>query len=536
MASENLIPKNDEEKLPKLPIKKIDPSGFLLNTALNGIAKYASSRAKRTVVTPSEEPLLNISATKAAEQIRSGTLKSVDLIQAYYKRIRDVNPFINAATELFEAEAIDKAREVDELIEKKKGKKDKLEKLKSEQPLLGVPVSIKHHFNIKGHRNICGLTHLRSTPVAKANAVAVDKLIAAGAIPICYTNIPPGCLCIESDNAVFGRTCSPHDSRTTCGGSSGGEGALIAAQGSLIGLGTDLGGSIRIPAMLNGVYGLKPGPKGCEFDGVILELKYPEEYCGMAVVGPLARYAEDLALLNNILSSAPILEAFPPLQPTKIFSCAPDAPPLLRLNKEVKHIWEDVRNYLSGTYGTPNNEFKFGKDLIEFPEILTIVGMEGFNINDFLSPNEHISPLKEIVKLLTGSSQLSYGAISGMHVFSKKHRESVVKEAKRQMQVLRQRIWQQLEDNAILLFPSLPESHYFHASAGLNPTCYTIPFNILGLPTVAVPCGRDRLGYPLAVQVAGAPGSELLLCSVAQKIEEKFGGWVQPHGVKFEEE
>ncbi|CAD5233836.1 unnamed protein product [Bursaphelenchus xylophilus] len=537
MATETLIPKEEEkeEKLSNLPVKKLDPEAYLLHAALNGVSKYATSRAKRTIITPSDEPLLNLSATKAAADIRNGKIKSLDLIQAYFKRIKDINPFINAATELFEAEAVELAKEADELVEKTKGKKDKIEQLKKEKPLLGIPVSLKHNLNYKGHRNICGLLHLRSSPLAKSNATCVERVLQAGGIPICYTNVPPGCLSLESDNAVFGRTLSPHDSRTTCGGSSGGEAALIAAQGSLIGIGSDLGGSIRIPSILCGIYGLKPGPTGCPLDGFVPPLAFPPEKRGMCVVGPMVRYAEDLGLLHNVLASTPIPFNIGALQPSKIYSCAPEALPLVRLNREVRHVWEDVRNYLTGTYHLSNNEFKLGKTLPEFMVMLSAMAFQEFDMNEFLSPGEHITVLKEFVKLLTRSSPLSFGALSSYHAFTKKLPQHVINEALKQVQVLRKRIGKLLEDNAILLFPALPETHYFHAAAFPTVCAYTSPFNVLGLPCLAVPCGRDRLGYPLAVQLVGGVGSENLLCAVAEKIEEKFEGWVKPHGVAVEE-
>lgn len=124
-------------------------------------------------------------------------------------------------------------------------------------PLHGVPVSLKDTFKVRGYDASIGLASLAFMPAAE-NSALVDCLLSAGAVLYCKTNVPQTLMALDSHNNVFGRTINPLNTAVTAGGSSGGEGALLAMRGSVLGVGTDVGGSIRIPAMCNGIFGIKP--------------------------------------------------------------------------------------------------------------------------------------------------------------------------------------------------------------------------------------------------------------------------------------
>lgn len=129
------------------------------------------------------------------------------------------------------------------------------------------------------------------------------RLREAGSFPLAYTNVPPAAFAWESDNALFGATAIPYDSRCTCGGSSGGEGAIVSGQGSIIGIGSDIGGSIRIPCLFNGIFGLKPALEAVPGDGhipCILAEENPSYTAKMVGYGPMCRYAEDVSLVFSV--------------------------------------------------------------------------------------------------------------------------------------------------------------------------------------------------------------------------------------------
>uniref|UniRef100_A0A914LPN0 Amidase domain-containing protein n=1 Tax=Meloidogyne incognita TaxID=6306 RepID=A0A914LPN0_MELIC len=129
----------------------------------------------------------------------------------------------------------------------------------------------------------------------------------AGAILLAITNVPELALWWESSNKLYGRSNNPYDVRRTPGGSSGGEGALIAAAGSVIGLGNDVGGSLRVPAVFCGIFGLKPGPGIVPSSGIIPHVRggYVTQ---MASAGPMARYASDLALMLQVLAGEDVAQ------------------------------------------------------------------------------------------------------------------------------------------------------------------------------------------------------------------------------------
>lgn len=164
-------------------------------------------------------------------------------------------------------------------------------------PLHGLPVSVKDTFDIKGVDSTNGLAAMAFKP-AKESAPLVDLLLSLGAIIITKTNIPQTLGALDSANNLFGRTLNPINRRLTAGGSTGGEGALVAMHGSMIGIGTDIGGSIRVPAMCNGLYGFKPSNGRVPFGGQDLGGIPGKQRAGLqSIAGPIARSMSDVDVL-----------------------------------------------------------------------------------------------------------------------------------------------------------------------------------------------------------------------------------------------
>ncbi|KFM75690.1 Fatty-acid amide hydrolase 2, partial [Stegodyphus mimosarum] len=174
------------------------------------------------------------------------------------------------------------------------------EELERETPFLGVPLSVKEIIAVTGLPLSAGLVS-RKNARSGYNAQTVQLMKAAGAIPFVTTNISELGMWYEAYNKVYGRTNNPYDTNRTCGGSSGGEGALVGGAGSVIGLGSDIGGSIRIPAFFNGVFGHKPTSEVVSNYGT-----YPpsgeREFVPYLCIGPLCRYATDLIPMMKVLA------------------------------------------------------------------------------------------------------------------------------------------------------------------------------------------------------------------------------------------
>src|ERR1700674_4086146 len=195
-------------------------------------------------------PLL-ISAREIAEKIRRKEVAPVEVARAHLDRIERMNPRLNAFVDYKPEVVLAQARQAEKAI--LRGDKDEL------GPLHGVPLSIKSAIDVAGHRCEAG-SRLRAGHIAAQDAPLVARLRAAGAVILGVTNTPELLMAWETDNLLYGRTNNPWDLSRTAGGSSGGEAAAIASGCSASGVGSDGGGSIRVPAHFCGICGLKPTP------------------------------------------------------------------------------------------------------------------------------------------------------------------------------------------------------------------------------------------------------------------------------------
>ncbi|VDL82421.1 unnamed protein product [Nippostrongylus brasiliensis] len=219
---------------------------------------------KQHVPAPSDD-LVMLSATSAVEKIKERKIRPSQLVEAYIHRI---------------------------------------EQLIQRRPLYGVPFSCKDSMEVKGQIVTIGM-ECRKDYRCERTATVIQRMRNAGGILIAITNVPELCSWVESTNVVYGRSNNPYDLRRIVGGSSGGEGALISAAGTPVGVGSDVGGSIRIPCFVNGIFGLMPTP-----DVIPLEGNVPEALCykrQMLRDGPMCRYMEDLPLLYKVWHTPTIL-------------------------------------------------------------------------------------------------------------------------------------------------------------------------------------------------------------------------------------
>jgi amidase len=234
-------------------------------------------------------------ATSLAQAIRSGNLTAEQVAIAFCKRAAIAQQVCNCLTEIFFDDAIARAKCLDQEY-KKTGK--------TVGPLHGMPISLKDMFKVKGYDSSIGIASLAENPSTENSALA-DILLEQGAVLYCKTNVPQTLMALDSDNHIFGRTLNPRDRRVTAGGSSGGEGALVAMRGSLLGVGTDIGGSIRIPAMCCGIYGIKPSARRIPNAGQESGSRPGGSQVGLtASAGPIAVSMRDCGLFLHAVSNS----------------------------------------------------------------------------------------------------------------------------------------------------------------------------------------------------------------------------------------
>jgi len=239
-------------------------------------------------------PLWQWSACSLAKAVRDKRVSSQDVIQAHLDRIEAVNPSVNAVTVVLEEDAIRAAREADE----------KIASGEEVGPLHGVPITIKENIDLVGSATTHGIVGLKDS-LPETDAPVVAHLKQAGAIPIGRTNLPDFGLRFHTDNDLRGATRNPWDPSRTPGGSSGGEAAAIAAGMSPLGVGNDMGGSLRYPAQCCGIAAMKTSLGRISRITTRIFAGPPLLYEQVASVnGPMARHVKDLRLALDIMSQS----------------------------------------------------------------------------------------------------------------------------------------------------------------------------------------------------------------------------------------
>ncbi|MBW2526321.1 MAG: amidase [Deltaproteobacteria bacterium] len=257
-----------------------------------------ATRATQSELSPTE-----LSAAEIARAVRAGQLSAAEVVDAYIRRIEQVDPKLNAVV----VPTFEQAREQAEQTDDARRQGTEL------GPLAGVPVTIKEQYVVAGTPTTVGL-HREVDHIRTEEGPAVAALRKAGAIIVGKTNVVQLLAAHESDNPVYGRTSNPWDLRRTPGGSSGGEAAIIAARGSALGLGGDLGGSVRVPAHFTGISGFKPTSWRLPLSDTPADLFPPGQEAIVPQPGPMARTVADLSLAMDVLATADgALEGCPPV-------------------------------------------------------------------------------------------------------------------------------------------------------------------------------------------------------------------------------
>lgn len=303
---------------------------FLLTTAglcsyWRGVILNSGPRTTRQVPPQSIPKCLRLSASSLHEAFKEGTLSSVDVTLAYIRLIRAVNPYLNAMVfECFE-EALRSAKRADAVWEEWRTK-GQFMGVSEPSFVMGVPCTIKECMLCEGCPNTSG-NPSRIGLVATRDSQVVSNFRRAGAVILGVTNTSELCMWYESSNYVYGTSSNPYDTRCIVGGSSGGEGAAAGASFACFGVGSDIGGSIRMPAFFNGVYGFKTTPHLISNEGQFPGAKASANH--FMSTGPITRFAEDLFPLARIASKGGIPlppEEYPPAVPLSTNTSGPLTP------------------------------------------------------------------------------------------------------------------------------------------------------------------------------------------------------------------
>jgi Asp-tRNA(Asn)/Glu-tRNA(Gln) amidotransferase A subunit family amidase len=462
------------------------------------------------------DELLTLGAAELARRIRTRQLSPVEAVEAHIRRIEQVNPRINAViVPLFEQAREQAQQAADRLAG------NGMEDL---PPLFGVPITIKDSFALAGARHVSG-SYYRRDVIADSDAAAVSRLKQAGAIILGKTNVPDLCWLGETVNPVYGRTRNPWNTRHMVGGSSGGEGAIIAAGGSPLGLGSDVAGSLRIPAAACGVTSLKPSAGRISTAGHVPEM--PPGLTDWNHAGPMARRIEDLALALEVLSETPVHD-YTQIdlkgRRVTVYIRNPFYPVLGAVADTVAMAAGALHSagmVVADSPKPPMVKSTFQFDAMFYERGGTAAyraGLGGGTRFDYIAEIQanlqgrgRISPevlFFQAYMVLTGGlfSLLGYG---------------------KGLERTRDEFLRILTPGGVLLCPVLvtpPPRHGWTWRLPLT-TPYTVMFNALGFPAACVPIRWSAKGLPLVVQIAAAPGDDEVTLAVAAELERVFGGW-----------
>ena len=491
------------------------------NKVIDCAARNNNGGIMRQSAVQRSKRLTSLSASEMAAAIHSREIKPTTLVETHLERITQLNPQLNAFVHVDFDAARRQAKSAEAALESG-------EKL---GPLHGVPLTIKSSIDVTGWPCTCG-SRLRANYAAQNDAPLVSRLRRAGAILLGNTNTPEFLMAYETDNRLAGRTNNPWDLHRTPGGSSGGEAAAIAARCSAGGVGSDGGGSVRIPAHYSGICGLKPTPGRIPATGHFPESAGP--FASLGVVGPMARTVGDVKLLFEIMAGPDDGDAM-------------SAPVPLRIPLE-----NEIRQLRVGFFEDDGRVPVTKETRAAVQAAAAALRASGHVVEQFL-PGELESVRQIWWNLFARAGQLAFRPLyEGRETeLSPILREFIaIVDAEPRFTIdeflktlldrdaIRARFLRQMERYPILLCPVCAVPAFFHGERKwqiegrtveyLDAMSYSQWFNALGNPAVVVPVGRSPEGLPIGVQIVGRPFEEETVLAIAQEIESRCADLCDP--------
>ncbi|MDQ1410138.1 MAG: amidase [Acidobacteriaceae bacterium] len=454
---------------------------------------------------------------EVVERIRTKEISPREVIDAHLERIEKLRPKLNAFVHVDVEGARRKARAAEASV------------LRGDATgaLHGVVISIKSCIDVAGWRCPAG-SRLRADYVAGEDAVLVSRLRAEGAILIGNTNVPEFLMAYETNNALCGKTSNPWDLSRSAGGSSGGEAAAIASSCSMGGVGSDGGGSVRVPAHYCGISGLKPTPGRIPSTG-----HFPRgagAFAWLGVVGPMARTVADVRVLfdvmkgpdgNDALSSEIEAKSFGERELAGMRMGILESAALGDVTRETSEAVERAAALLSEQFNVEPFQPRGLEQAIELwwfffgPMIAHLFEpmVEGREAE--LSPmfREYMSMAK--LKIAPTVDEFMGACVK--------------------RDIVRAEIIKQMRDVPILLSPVCSAPAFRHGEGNWHPVSgyrdtmrHAQWLNLVGFPGVSVPMGFSAEGLPIGVQVIGRPNEDELVLAVAEMLETARGRWEAP--------
>ncbi|MGB7060781.1 MAG: Asp-tRNA(Asn)/Glu-tRNA(Gln) amidotransferase subunit GatA [Candidatus Zixiibacteriota bacterium] len=463
--------------------------------------------------------------------MQNGEVSSEEIVYSVFDRIKKTNPDINAYITLTEKQASETAREID----------DRRKRGENLGALSGLPVAVKDNICTKGIRTTCA-SRILSNFTPPYDATAVEGLKRADAVIIGKTNMDEFAMGSSNETSYFGLVKNPFDPERIPGGSSGGSAAAVASRMAIMALGSDTGGSVRQPASLCGVVGMKPTYGRVSRYGLVAFASSLDQ------IGAITKDVKDCALLLSVI-------------------CGHDPRDSTSLKQAESHFSESLEGEVKYTkLGIPREYFGEGleeeveKAVLNSVRILEKLGMKVEEVSlphtdkaiatyyvladaeassnlarydgvryGFRAEGElGLSQMYEKTRSEGFGAEVKRRIILGTYVLSAGYYEAYYAKAQKVRTIIKEDFDRAFEEVDVIVTPTSPTTAFKIGEKMDDPLTmylsdiYTVSANLAGMPAISVPCGKDSKGLPIGLQIMGKPLSESLILKVAYALEQSL--------------
>ncbi len=461
-----------------------------------------------------------LTIAKAREGLNRGDFTAPDLVTHYQKKIADQNQDLNAFLTVFDAPEIPE----------------------SAGPLAGIPCALKDNMVMEGKRTTAG-SKILDTYIGAYDATAVKKLRSAGAVVLGKTNLDEFAMGSSTENSAYGPTKNPHDPTRIPGGTSGGSAAAVAADLAVFALGSDTGGSVRQPAAMCGVVGLKPTYGRISRHGLIATASSLDQ------IGPITKTVEDAAIVLNVLCGHDVFDS------TTVTQEAPDF--TQTLNKDIKVLTVGVPKefFGAGLSAEVSERVKHGIDkLKELGCTIKEISLPNFKYGlaayYIINPSEISANLsrfdgiryghsskdaENLADVYTKSRTEGFGAeptrriMLGAYALSSGYYDAYYLKAQKVRALIKKDFDEALKNVDVIVGPTAPNTAFKIGEKASDPLAlylediYTVPLNLAGLPGISIPCGLgSESKMPVGFQIIANSFDEATLLRVAHQLESRL--------------
>jgi len=492
--------------------------------------------------------LWGLPAEELARRVRGGEASAAAVLESALARTSRVEPLVHAYLELFEEAARVRAAEIDRRVAAGE----------DPGPLAGVPVALKDNLNVAGHRLTCASRILEGY-VAPYTATAVQRLLDAGAVIVGRANMDEFAMGSSCENSAYQETRNPWDVATVPGGSSGGPAAAVAAGSVALGIGSDTGGSVRQPAALCGVVGVKPTWGRVSRYGLVAFASSTDQ------IGPIARGVRDAALATQVIAGHDAMDSTCAERPVgDLLATIEEGIAGMRVG-----VVKEIDAVLAAQAAGAGGEQAPGEMAASFRAALGALEQAGAELVEVSIPSlEAAIAVYYVIATSEASANLArfdgvrYGrrspsAASLAEVYYDSRSEGFGTEVKRRIMLgtfalssgyyeayygkacavlarMRDEFTAALGRADVVVTPTTPSAAFRLGEKVADPLAmylsdiFTTPASLVGVPAVAVPSGFDGQGLPLSLQVMGRPFEEATVFRAARAFERQVGWQVAP--------